>query len=176
MNRFSLYLSGWVVITLAYVSTLYFVGNLYSWLSGLPLDHQRSLSGLVIGSAMATIPYMIGGLFIKTSGKDRAEIPAIWTSVVPAIGEKILIFLIGAFFVASGGDGSGDGECFRDFVPTGQPLVLRSAEHRRVYARSGCGWRWLAAFAVRGRWEKNDGNLPVAASFSHPILELLFIL
>lgn len=109
MNRFSLYLSGWVVITLAYVSTLYFVGNLYSWLSGLPLDHQRSLSGLVIGSAMATIPYMIGGLFIKTSGKDRAEIPAIWTSVVPAIGEKILIFLIGAFFVASGGDGSGDG-------------------------------------------------------------------
>ncbi len=109
MNRFSLYLSGWVVITLSYLSTLYFVVNLYSWLSGFPLDHHRNISGWVIGSAMATLPYVIGGLFIKTSRYERAEIPAIWTSIVPAIGEKILIFLIGALFVASGGDGGGDG-------------------------------------------------------------------
>ncbi|MGC5327352.1 hypothetical protein [Brevibacillus sp. SYSU BS000544] len=100
---------GWFVITVSYFVVLFCSSWTYMGIIGLPIDQHRDVSGLVLGSVMVVVPYVIGGLFAARSQEYPIEKAAFWMSLVPALSEKILIFLIGAFFVATGGDGGGDG-------------------------------------------------------------------
>lgn len=100
---------GWFVITGSYFVVLLCSSWLYTGITGLPIDQHRNVSGLVLGSVMVVLPYVIGGLFAARSQEHPIEKAAFWMSLVPALSEKVLIFLIGALFVATGGDGGGDG-------------------------------------------------------------------
>lgn len=100
--------AGWFVITGSYFVTLLITSMTYTAVTNLPIDHHRDISGLIIGTVMVIIPYIIGGIFAGISQKTATERAAFWMSIVPAISEKILIFLLGALFVAGGGDGGGD--------------------------------------------------------------------
>lgn len=100
---------GWTLITGTYFITLLFASWAYMALTGLPIDHSRNISGLVIGTFMVVLPYLIGGYFVgKTVKQDVSKI-AIWVGIVPSLSEKVLIYFIAALFVSAGGDGGGDG-------------------------------------------------------------------
>lgn len=101
--------AGWYIITGSYFIVLLISSWTYTVITDLPIDHHRNLSGLAIGTVMVLIPYIIGGLYArKFEGRTKGK-AAFWMSLVPAVCEKLFIFLIGALFVASGGDGGGDG-------------------------------------------------------------------
>jgi hypothetical protein len=89
---------GWVVITMTYLITFTFSHLLYRLLFQIPADHNWTTSGIFMGIFMLTIPYIIGGKFVrKTTIKPIKT--AIWVSVVPAFSEKLLLLWIGAAFV-----------------------------------------------------------------------------
>ncbi|HZG16387.1 MAG TPA: hypothetical protein VE710_15465 [Candidatus Bathyarchaeia archaeon] len=100
---------GWVVVTAAYFLTLLVTARSYMAITGLPIDHQRDLSGLVLGCFMVVVPYIIGGYYVGKTTKHAVKQTALWVGIVPSISEKVLIYLIAASFVATGGDGGGDG-------------------------------------------------------------------
>ncbi|WP_134687045.1 hypothetical protein [Brevibacillus migulae] len=101
--------NGWFLVTGAYFITLMIVARSYTAITGLPIDHQRDLSGLVLGCFMVVVPYIVGGYYVRKTAKHAVGQTALWVGIVPSISEKVLIYLIAAFFVASGGDGGGDG-------------------------------------------------------------------
>lgn len=96
--------NGWYVITGSYFVTLFLTSWMYTAITKLPIDRYRDISGLVIGSVMVVIPYLVGGLYAGISHKRGAARAAVWISMVPAISEKVLIFLIGACFVVVEGN------------------------------------------------------------------------
>jgi hypothetical protein len=102
------YFGGWMTVTCTYFLTLYAAFALYGLVFQLPPDHRRSLSGPFIGTFMVIVPYMLAGLYVSLNS-SRPLRDAFWISLVPAISEKLGIYLIGAVFVAGGGDGGGDG-------------------------------------------------------------------
>jgi hypothetical protein len=102
------YLFGWGVVTAAYYLTLFVAARTYIAITGIPIDHERHISGFVLGTVMLIVPYVIGGLYAAREF-PRSSRDAFWVSVVPAVGEKVCVFLIGALFVAGGGAGGGNG-------------------------------------------------------------------
>ncbi len=102
------YVPGWFVVTAVYFLTLYGAATSYTAITNIPIDHQRDQSGLVLGMFVVTVPYLVGGIYAAIAD-SRSIRSAFWVSIVPAISEKILVLLIGAAFVAGGGDGGGDG-------------------------------------------------------------------
>lgn len=108
--------NGWCVITISYFLTLLLSSWIYRAITSLPIDQERDISGFVLGTIMVAIPYVIGGLFAARAKELPIVKTAFWMSIVPSIAERILIFLLGAFFVATGGDGGGDGVVTYDAV------------------------------------------------------------
>jgi|GEM_PF-2255126 len=100
---------GWIVVTATYFLTLLVTAQSYMAITGLSIDRERDLSGLVLGCFMVVVPYLIGGYYVGKTAKDAVKQTALWVGIVPSISEKVLIYLIAASFVATGGDGGGDG-------------------------------------------------------------------
>jgi len=48
---------------------------------------------------MVVIPYIVGGLYAGIAHKRGATRAAVWIGILPAIAEKVLIFLIGSCYV-----------------------------------------------------------------------------
>jgi hypothetical protein len=53
------YLFGWGVVTAAYYLTLFVAAQTYIAITGIPIDHERHISGLVLGMVMLVVPYVI---------------------------------------------------------------------------------------------------------------------
>lgn len=96
--------AGWWIITGSYFITLFISSWTYTAITNLPIDRNREISGLIIGAVMVIIPYIVGGLYAGISHKREAVRAVIWISIVPAILEKVLIFVIGACYVAIEGN------------------------------------------------------------------------
>lgn len=95
--------AGWFVVTSSYFVTLFLASWLYTWITGWPTDVHRDVSGLVLGIMMVVVPYVIGGIYAGKTGRTRMSKAALWISLVPAVMEKALILLFGAWFVILGG-------------------------------------------------------------------------
>jgi hypothetical protein len=91
--------NGWYVITGSYFVTLFLASWMYTAITKLPIDQHRDVSGLVLGSVMVVIPYIVGGLYAGIAHKRGATRAAVWIGILPAIAEKVLIFLIGSCYV-----------------------------------------------------------------------------
>ncbi|XOK61713.1 hypothetical protein ACJ7K1_00840 [Paenibacillus elgii] len=102
------YVEGWFVTTIAYLLCLFVTVQAYMLMTGLPVDRQRHISGAIIGFSVLILPYIAAGLYARKQFA-RPRQGAFWISIAPVVGERVLLFLIGATFVASGGDGGGDG-------------------------------------------------------------------
>jgi hypothetical protein len=99
---------GWMIVTVSYFITLFAMYSLYPLFFQQPLDHNWSLSGAFVGIPLIIVPFIIGGLFIRMNfAKKRTK--ALWASLVPVIGERLLIYFIGYLLVLGGGDGSMNG-------------------------------------------------------------------
>ncbi|MGI6187041.1 MAG: hypothetical protein ACOYIL_11210, partial [Brevibacillus sp.] len=61
--------NGWYVITGSYFVTLFLASWMYTAITKLPIDQHRDVSGLVLGSVMVVIPYIVGGLYAGISHK-----------------------------------------------------------------------------------------------------------
>jgi hypothetical protein len=89
---------GWVIITMTYLLSLAFSHFLYRFLFQTPADHNWDTAGTFMGIFMLTIPYIVGGFFVRKT-KSTPILTAFWASIVPAISEKSLLLWIGAAFV-----------------------------------------------------------------------------
>jgi hypothetical protein len=89
---------GWIIITMTYLLTLAFSHILYRLLFQTPADHNWNSSGTFIGLFMLTVPYIVGGLFVRKT-TIKPIITAFWISIVPTLSEKSLLLWIGAAFV-----------------------------------------------------------------------------
>jgi hypothetical protein len=97
-NSKSVIFVGWVIITMTYLLTLASSHIIYRFLFQTPADHNWNTSGTFIGIFMLTVPYIVGGLFVRKT-TIKPIITAFWVSIVPALSEKFLLLWIGAAFV-----------------------------------------------------------------------------
>jgi hypothetical protein len=82
---------GWVIITLTYFLTLAFSHILYRFVFQTPADFNWNTSGTFIGIFMLTVPYIVGGLFVrKTTIKPMLK--AFWVSIVPTLSKNFYYF------------------------------------------------------------------------------------
>lgn len=108
-------LAGWILITFSYFVTFYYGVRAFYRITSTPIDLMRYESGLFLGSFLISIPYILGGLYARMLSENPTR-EAFWISIVPAISEKLLIYLIGLWFYSSGGDGSIAGLTVMDFI------------------------------------------------------------
>ncbi|MET3289918.1 UNVERIFIED_CONTAM: hypothetical protein ABID98_002488 [Brevibacillus sp. OAP136] len=95
--------AGWCVVTSCYFVSLFLASWLYTSVTGWPTDVHRDVSGLVLGIVMVVAPYVIGGIYVRKTVRSRKSKAALWISLVPAVMEKVLVLLIGSWFVILGG-------------------------------------------------------------------------
>lgn len=91
-------LYGWFMVTLCYLVTYYGTACLYQIIFSEPIDHDWDASGLFIGSFLVTVPYVLAGLYARKMYPQPLK-GAFWVSVVPALAEKGLLYLIGIYWV-----------------------------------------------------------------------------
>lgn len=127
-----------MTVTCAYFFTLIPAISLYGLVFQLPPDRHRDISGSFIGTLMAIIPYMLAGLYVSLN-TIRPLRDAFWIGLIPAIGEKLGVYLIGAVFVAGGGDGGGDG-----IVTIRNVMAFVNAEALPYYTYT---YLWLGSIA-----------------------------
>jgi len=108
-------LGGWVLITLTYFLTLAATFTLYPILIHEPTDYNWNVSGTFIGIPLVIVPYVIAGLYVRSTFVERRA-AAVWVSLIPMVGERLLIYFIGRLFVLSGGDGTMSGITTMTFI------------------------------------------------------------
>lgn len=72
-----------------------------------PVDLARDRSGIVMGVCLVIIPYIFNGFLSRKLFSNPFK-GALVTSLILVIGERLLIYLIGLYFVLSGGEGPMD--------------------------------------------------------------------
>ncbi|WP_309118147.1 hypothetical protein [Paenibacillus sp.] len=97
--------NGYMLIFVSYIMCFYLAGTVSIFISGVPLDRSRTM-GVIVGIVMLTLPYVLSGLYSTHAWKERKY--ALWFILSLMLAERAGILLIGALFVAGGGDGGGD--------------------------------------------------------------------
>lgn len=90
-----LLLKGWILVVVTYFVTFLVSANLGALLK--PENHPSFLQNFV-GGFMIIVPYLVSGIYARKAFDNPIK-GVLWLSIVPVISERVLIFLIGTYYV-----------------------------------------------------------------------------
>jgi hypothetical protein len=102
------YITGWIIVTIFYFVTLYLslrtgfllfpfqkhMGGGYY----IVLEENKTYLRYFVSLIMIVIPYLIVGIYIKK--RNFTKVDALWISVIPVVGERLLILILGSILAS----------------------------------------------------------------------------
>lgn len=87
---------GWFFVTLTYVITLVLSATVGALLKP---DNDPAFFQNFVGGFLIIVPYVIAGIFVSGKFSNPSK-SALLISIVPVLGERLIIFLIGTYYVS----------------------------------------------------------------------------
>jgi hypothetical protein len=104
-----------ILTTIVYFVTFVLVGLIFTAIVHQPIDLARDSSGTVIGVCLIILPYIFNGFLSRKLFSNPIK-GALITSLIIVIFERLVIYLIGLFFVLHGGERPTDNRSVLQFV------------------------------------------------------------
>ncbi len=91
-------ISGWFIITIAYIAVFAVFGQFVTYDSNLGVTNYEKSPFLkpVLGALLTIIPYMLAGLYCRIVFKGRPLMNVWLVSFIPSLGDKLAIYLLSA--------------------------------------------------------------------------------